>query len=132
MRIATLVAVILLPMISAGCNDASGPEDANLTGVYAGAYTTSIDPSFVYEGVVQLTQRGANVSGTFTAADRFADVSAAIVDGRLQFSFIFKGACPGVAQGIAEIRDRGDTLLGTYQATDCLGSYAGTFSFQRV
>lgn len=91
-------------------------------------YTAASNPGVVYQGVLQITQTGASVSGTLTTnAGRSANVGGSVSGTRFTGTFNFTDSCAGSATATADIVSSGTQLTGNYMANDCTGSYSGGF-----
>jgi len=76
-----------------------------------------------------LAQRGTQVSGGFATSElRAAGVSGLLNDLALDLTISFTDGCGGSADAEPELSANGQRLTGTYSATDCHGSYTGTFT----
>ena len=128
MKYIGLTAVLLL----AACGDGGTGPEINVTGTYIGDWTATSAPGVVYQGVVQLTQSGSQVTGTIaTTAGRSANISGSISGSRITGTFTFTDGCAGSASTIADVSSSGTQLSGTYTTTDCLGTYAGGYSLTK-
>ena len=127
-RYSGLTAVLLL----AACGDGGTGPEINVTGTYMGNYTATSDPGVTYEGVLQLTQSGSQVTGTLTTtAGRSANVSGSISGSRITATFTYTDGCAGSASTTIDISNSGTQLSGTYTATDCTGTYSGGYSLTK-
>jgi len=128
MRYIRLTAVLLL----AACGDGGTGPEINVTGTYMGNFTATSAPGVTYEGVFQLTQSGAQVTGILaTNAGRSANISGSISGSRITATFTYTAGCTGSASTIADVSSSGTQLSGTYTSTDCLGTYAGGYSLTK-
>ena len=120
-----------------GCGGDSPTEAAtgsqvNVTGTFIGSYTATLSPGVTYEGVLQLTQSGSQVTGTLTTtAGRSANLSGSISGSRITATFTYTDGCAGSASTTADVSSSGTQLSGTYTTTDCLGTYAGGYSLTK-
>jgi hypothetical protein len=122
-----LMLTAALAVMIAGCGNSTGPA-ASLTGTFIGSYTATADPGVVYQGVLQLTQNGANVTGTFTTnAGRSATMAGTVSGSRVTGSYVFTDGCAGSASTTADVTNGGTELTGNYSASDCLGTYSGGY-----
>jgi hypothetical protein len=127
-RYSALTAVLLL----AACGDGGTGPEINVTGTYIGNYTATSDPGVTYEGVLQLTQSGSQVTGTLaTNSGRSANISGSISGSRITATFTYTDGCAGSASTTIDISNSGTQLSGTYTATDCTGTYAGGYSLTK-
>lgn len=131
MRKTLLSAAVSLALCACGgdSDGGNGPSGAlNIAGTFIGDYTATVDPGTVYQGVLQLSQSGSNVSGTLTTnAGRSANVSGSISGTNLTATFTFTDGCSGSASTTADITSSATRLTGNYTANDCLGGYTGGF-----
>jgi len=110
----------------------TGPSVPNIAGTWSGTYTASVNPGVVYQAVFQLSQSGANISGTFTSnAGRSANLSGSISGTRLTGTSTFSDGCTGTASNTADITNNATRLTGNYTANDCIGAYSGGFVYNK-
>jgi hypothetical protein len=103
-----------------------------LTGTFVGEYTVSTEPGTVYSAALVLSQAGRDVVGQLTTdAPRTGLVSFLFDDSTLTGELEFTDDCAGSANVTANIQSVGDRIVGSYSATDCSGSYTGTFDVVR-
>ena len=119
----------LLAVLAAACGgDGSGPSTVNVSGTFSGDYTASITPGVTYQGVLQLTQNGNQVSGTLTtSAGGSATVSGTVSGSRVTGTWTFSAGCTGTASSTANVSNNGRRLSGSYSANDCNGQYSGSY-----
>jgi len=126
MRRLAFSTVVAVSLVACG-GDSTGPT-VNITGTFIGDYTATVDPGVIYQGVLQLTQNGSNVTGTLTTnAGRSANVSGSIAGSRLTATFTFTDGCTGSASTTADVTNNATRLTGNYTANDCVGSYTGGY-----
>ena len=123
-----LTAALLL----AACGDGGTGPEINVTGTFIGSYTATSDPGVTYEGVLQLTQSGSQVTGTLTTnTGRSANLSGSISGSRITATLTYTDGCAGSASTTIDISNSGTQLSGTYTANDCTGTYSGGYSLTK-
>jgi hypothetical protein len=120
-------ALAVLPACGDGGNEPAPPAD--YTGTWVGEYTVSLQPGVTYVGTLVVTQTGSTITGTLsTTAGRTADVTGTISGSQMTATFTYTDGCAGSASATAQLSADKLTVTGTYQSTDCIGSYSGTFT----
>jgi hypothetical protein len=127
-----LLGLALIVLLSAcGGDNGSGPNEESLEGTWVGDYTNTASPGVVFQGVLQLSQDGEQVTGTLTTnAGRSATVSGSVSGDRLDATFTYTDGCDGTATTTADLVDERvpPELTGNYTSTDCVGETAGGYS----
>jgi hypothetical protein len=128
-RRAALVGAHLLGFFLPGCKDSTA-ADTSLTGTYVGEFADTrvgVTPA----GTLQLNHSGTRVSGTISAG-RVGSLEAVVdmVEGELTGTITFTGTCPGTADTNANVAEI-DRIDGSFEGTDCMGSFYGTFQVVR-
>jgi hypothetical protein len=130
---------VLVLLAAVGCGEGAGivsvinpTTGTTLTGTWRGSYTNTANLGTVFQGVMQLTQTGSNVSGTLTTSGgRSANVSGTLTGTRLNVTFAFTDGCIGGASSVADVVQNGTRLIGTYSSNDCLGFTSGDYFLDR-
>lgn len=136
-RLSRMLFGVLVLMMS-GCGGDTGTNanaSLNLTGTWRGTYNA---PGQSHEGTIQFShnlQTGA-VTGTLTtstALGRSATVSATVTGHPTRFTatMTFTDACTGQATATIDLSDTDRHMVGNYSATDCFGSYTGSFDLRK-
>jgi hypothetical protein len=113
--------------------DATNPGTVpDISGTWIGAYTNTNNPGLVAEGVLQLEQDGADVTGTLTTnVGRRADVIGEVTDLGFVATFVYTDTCAGTAETTADIVANGTRLVGNYTSSDCIGDTGGGYSLAK-
>jgi hypothetical protein len=128
MRRASLIVFLL----AVACSSDSTSPATSVQGTYIGAYTATVQPGVVYQGVLQLTQSGSSISGTLTTnAGRAATVTGSVSGTRITATFTYTDACQGSSSSTADVTNGGTRLVGNYTTSDCLGQYSGGYNLTK-
>lgn len=131
-RFLPLLGAAILLGCSEGGSDATGPSGFDLSGSWVGAYTASVDPGATYTADVSLDQSGEDLTGNLaTDAPRLANLAGSLSGSDFDGLMAFTDGCSGTASFTSNVLNGGNRIQGTYEASDCLGQYTGTFDLVR-
>lgn len=115
------VAVMPVTLLSCSSGGGGGGDDptVNVTGIWSGTFSTSLIWGIL---VLDLSQSGSSVTGTFYTDEAWGTVSGTVSGNTLHFNITETvPGCSGSFSGNGSVS--GNTMSLTFSGSDCLGSH---------